>query len=113
MGSLLREKLSDAVLEGIDAVHDMDVTHDAYAWSAADAIIAALPDMVKPLEWARHPIGWNCTGFMIDARNTKAIYVMRGLYGKPRFDTVEEAKAACNAHHVAQVLSAFGIEGDG
>ena len=74
---------------------------------AADAIIAALPDMVKPLVWVRHPIGWNCTGFMIDTRN--GIYVMRGLYGKPRFDTLEDAQAACNAHHVATILAAFGI----
>ena len=41
----LHEYLSDAILEGIDAVHDMDVTHDQYAWSAADKVIAALASM--------------------------------------------------------------------
>lgn len=76
----------------------------------ADDIIAALPGLVKPLEWVRHPIGWNCEGFMIDARNFDAIYMMRGLHGKPRFDTVEEAKAAAQRHHVAQIMAAFGID---
>ena len=76
-----------------------------------DSAIAALPDMVEPIVWVRHPLGWNCDGFMIDARNLNSIYVMRGLYGKPRFDTVEDAKAACQAHRIAAILSAFGVQG--
>ncbi|MEX3315725.1 hypothetical protein [Sulfitobacter sp. PS-8MA] len=80
------------------------------AEKTADVIIAALPGLVKPLVWVRHPIGWNCEGFMIDARNFNAIYMMRGMHGKPRFDTVEAAKAAAQAHHVAQIMAAFGID---
>lgn len=128
MGNLLREKLSDAVLEGIDAVHDMDVTHDAYAWSAADAIIAALPDMVKPLEWNDDP-GFSFSGPAFKAVTPFGYYrIVDTLVGRsmkfriyaPNFNkpiatrsSLEAAKAAANAHHVAQVLSAFGIEGDG
>ncbi len=117
--SELREKMAQALL-------DLEVSWDGGAsWdisnagehtrrkhlSRADAIIAALPDMVEPIVWVRHPLGWNCDGFMIDARNLNAIYVMRGLYGKPRFDTVEDAKAACQAHHTAAIMQAFGVQG--
>lgn len=77
-------------------------------YDLADTLTKALPDMVQPLVWVRHPIGWNCTGFMIDTRT--GFYVMRGLYGKPRFDTLEAAQAACNAHHVATIMQAFGVQ---
>ncbi|MFG6566718.1 hypothetical protein [Sulfitobacter sp. 1A13679] len=95
-----REKLT-AIIE------DTDYT---MSYQLADAIIAALPGMVKPLEWVRHPIGWNCEGFMIDARSFNAIYMMRGMHGKPRFDTVEDAKAAAQRQHVAQVMATLGID---
>lgn len=76
--------------------------------------LSALPDivrgMVKPLVWSRHPIGWNCEGFMIDTRASNGrVYVMRGLYGKPEFESVEAAKAAAQAHHEAQVMASLGI----
>ncbi len=38
-----RETLTELALEGIDAVHDMDVTHADYARSIADTILAAMP----------------------------------------------------------------------
>jgi hypothetical protein len=117
----MREKLADIIHTGTtDALEDYGISRDTLIGdpeiytadlATADAIIAALPDMVEPIVWVRHPLGWNCDGFMIDARNRNAIYVMRGLYGKPRFDTVEDAKAACQAHHTAAILSAFGVQG--
>tara|TARA_R110000772_G_scaffold94080_1_gene191787 strand:+ start:483 stop:815 length:333 start_codon:yes stop_codon:yes gene_type:complete len=81
---------------------------------ATDAILAAMPDiiraMVVPLVFIRHPIGWNCTGFMIDTRGScGGVYVMRGLYGKPRFDSLEDAITACNAHNAAQIMTGLGI----
>ena len=103
----LRQTLADIICSD-RAVDNWQATPSDY--ELADAIIAALPGLVKPLVWVRHPIGWNCEGFMIDARNFNAIYMMRGLHGKPRFDTVEEAKAAAQRHHVAQVMAAFGID---
>jgi len=102
----MREKLADVVK------HILNECDSEYIEAElADAIIAALPGMVKPLVWVRHPIGWSCEGFMIDTRN--GFYVMRGLYGKPRFDTLEDAQAACNAHHVARTMQAFDAVIDG
>ena len=72
----------------------------------ADAILAALPDMIAPLVFMRHPIGWSTDGFMIDTRGTNT-WVLRGLYGNPRFDTVEDAIKACNANHRSVIMAAF------
>lgn len=106
MSNALREKLAEVICidRAVDNWQAMPSDYDL-----ADAIIAALPGMVKPLVWVRHPIGWNCEGFMIDARNPRAIYMMRGLHGKPRFDSVPDAKSAAQRHHVAQIMKALGI----
>lgn len=124
MSNILREKLADLVLEGIDNVHDMDVTHDAYAWSAADAILAALPEivagMVKPLEWVhRSDIpylhnalgadGWwrnireSCGRFILEANPITGT-------SEQVFQTIESAKAAANAHHTAKIMKALDLE---
>jgi hypothetical protein len=83
---------------------------------AADAIVDALPGMVQPLVWAGDR----------DRRGFTAQSVL-GQYGafdegSPRWysptrygityrhtDTFEQAKAAANAHHAAQVMTAFGV----
>ena len=80
--------------------------------AVADAIIAALPDMVKPLEWRNHPDGSHASAIGLNG----ILYIStsggwRTMHGD--FHKTASGKAACNAHHVAQVLSAFGIEGDG
>ena len=105
----LREKLAEIVSTETSARIAQDEIDILNGHEVADAIIAAMPGMVQPLVWVRHPIGWNCAGFMIDTRS--GLYVMRGLYGKPRFDTLEAAQAACNAHHVANIMQAFGVQG--
>lgn len=85
--------------------------------NAADAIIAALPDMVDPLVWdgPRSVRG----GYFIDTgvKHGKFYVLHRsgsegggpidGPNGDIWFDTDEAAKAAANTHHRAQVLSAF------
>jgi len=80
-----------------------------------DAAIAALPDMVKPLEWGKasetkwlagdyqineHSLGefvLTCKGRCIGVRSGGAAF---------RF-----SKAAAQAHHTAAILSAFGVQG--
>jgi len=90
-----------------DILYKLDMGYiDTQCQPAADIIIAALPDMIAPLVFKKHPIGWSTDGFMIDTRGT-SIYVMRGLYGKTCFDTVDDAIKACNTRHRAVIMAAF------
>ena len=117
MSNILREHLADAILEGFDAVHDMDVTHDEYAWSAADAVIAALPDMVKPLEWIRGTARTSIATYIVaqmdnEPEDATVWFIYRN--GKPLgvlgvFYDEKTAQISANAHHRAQILAAFGI----
>lgn len=73
MTSSAREMIEDAAEVGIDSVHDMDVTLRGYAEGAAEAILAALPDIIKasiaPLEfgdertWCEQPAWYADTDF--------------------------------------------------
>ena len=103
----VRLAIIDASLTVNREARDMDHARALGALSAMPDIIRA---MVVPLVFIRHPIGWNCTGFMIDTRGScGGVYVMRGLYGKPRFDSVEDAITACNAHNAAQIMAGLGL----
>jgi len=79
---------------------------------AADAIIAALPDMVQPLVWMRngsHYAGGH--GYVV--RKFGGVYIMtcRNKF-EQEFNTLEAAKAAAQADYTRRILSAFGIAGD-
>ena len=89
--------------------------------AVADAIIAALPGLVKPLEW--EPIqgakglsgrsGPSSYYVMPCFNNEWRIYGISGDYdGAAQVSTLEAAKAAAQAHHVAQIMAAFGIGED-
>ena len=95
----------------------------------ADAIIAAMPGMVQPLVWE----GVEADCFVIcelDGRSYELCVVdtlerpcdylwsvtyylgrqgARIMCGKP--ETFESAKSAAQKHHVATILSAFGVQG--
>jgi len=116
MSNILREKLADIALEGIDRVHDMDVTHDEYAWSIADAIIAALPGMVTPLEWEDQkggsyawPLGLHYYTEGGGDDWSAACMIGNDDVWSDGFSSLEAAKAAANAHYTAQIMAAFGI----
>jgi len=111
----LRDKIAAVIGDAIDSVHGMDVTHADYARAAADAIIAALPGMVAPLVWCKHPSSeiWRCDTAL-------GTYKVFGVGPKPSWDfdgltvqssamaeSVESAKAAANAHNAAAVVAAF------
>lgn len=87
----------------------------------ADAIIAALPDMVKPLEWS--DIKWN------NLYSTSGVYkiILNEKVGKYYINfggmiirdksgvtiyhkTLEAAIAAANDHHVKQVMESLGVQ---
>ncbi|MEO9537249.1 MAG: hypothetical protein ABJL49_05600 [Parasphingorhabdus sp.] len=101
-------------LTGIIAREVMD------AEATADAIIAALPGRVLPLEWLgggkRHHAG----NYVIEDISTPRREIRRLLHAS--FGTtyladfggdrpLKAAKAAAQAHHTAAILSAFGVQG--
>lgn len=86
----------------------------------ADAIIAALPDMVKPLLWLPIKGGKGLSGksgpsayYVMPCFNDEwRIYGISGEYdGAEQVATLEAAKAAAQAHHTAAIMSAFGVQG--
>jgi len=121
----IRDKIAEIIHAGTkQALSDYDVADDvirndpeiaAADWATADAIMAAMPDMVAPLVWEEHPSKafWRCdAGF--------GIYKVYGMGGKPSWDfdgltvqvslmaeSVDAAKAAANAHNAAAVVAAF------
>lgn len=87
--------------------------------AAADAIIAALPDMVERLEWE----DWS-SGHRLNYASRKNGYgVMQMYFPETHFrvtlrgnligtaGTEEAAKAAAQAHFAAQSVSPFGVQG--
>ena len=90
------------------------------AEATADAIIAAMPGRVLPLEWLgggkRHHAG----NYVIEDISTPRREIRRLRHAS--FGTtyladfggdrpLEAAKAAAQAHHTAAILSAFGVQG--
>jgi hypothetical protein len=93
-------------------------------YDIADAIIAALPGMVKPLEWVTAGSGkvahtWSSIGFY-------AVYKCSGRFeglwnpclggrgvsrDNPEKTVISEERGriVCEAHYTAQIMAAFGI----
>ena len=123
--SELREKMAGVICadRAVDNWQAMPSDYDL-----ADAIIAALPDMVEPLEW-------ECTDWSAgdgikgedDCEWTAEIWPMTSYiiswFGGGRFEintpldekltatSLEAAKAAAQAHYIAAILSACGVQG--
>ena len=88
----------------------------------ADAIIAALPGMVKPLEWktqkywSPEQIGHHAAPYSIyENPENGACVITSGspyFFGPEHTSDVEAAKAIANAHHRAAIMAALGVEGE-
>jgi len=84
--------------------------------ATADAIIAALPDMVPELVWTdpnesnyRHTFSG---AYEISHPRTSLFFDASGQLVKlGAYHTIESAKAAANAHHRVQVMQALGLTG--
>ncbi|MEH6504967.1 MAG: hypothetical protein V7786_01740 [Sulfitobacter litoralis] len=89
------------------------------AADAADAIIAALPNMVKPLEWE----DWS-SGHRLNYASVKNGYgVMQMYFPETHFrvtlrgetigtaSTEEAARTAAQSHFTAESVSAFWVQG--
>ena len=88
----------------------------------AHAIIAALPGMVKPLEWSRQEyksteqIRHHAAQYSIyESPKNGACVITSGspyFFGPEYTPDVEAAKAIANAHHRAAIMAALGVEGE-
>jgi len=123
-----KEMIADAAEVGIDNVHDMDVTLRGYAEGAADAILAAMPEiikgMVKPLEWGCDP-GTNAyqTAISIAGQYVKENRCGQWMIWPPQSVDGEQpiaisydepiVDAAASAHNAAQVLKALSMKEQG
>lgn len=113
---MMRDKLAqvikDSRVEGQNP-RDLDL---------ADAIIAALPGMVKPLEWF-HPYARTSGELIAETLLNNVFYSItedRGRFwlkvrgsvsitGISTFDSLEAAQAAANEHHRAAIMRALGL----
>jgi len=106
----LREKLAD-ILEANPNDYD-----------AADAIIATLPDMAQPLVWedfegrGAKAKAWGKANYLITKWSDGRFELVESYPGYQGdnlaggfCDTLEDAKAAAQAHHVAQIMAAIGL----
>ena len=77
--------------------------------ATADAIIAALPDMVAPLVWDEWDGGLtsSCTPWGKYILGHDLCLSIPGNGSLRRYETEFAAKAAANAHHAAAVVAAF------
>lgn len=101
--------IRDAIAQ---VIHDCDMERDSFR-DIADAVIAALPGLVKPLEWedvglGRHIAGNYSTKDRMDYWGVYRNFVaIEDGYQQP---TLEAAKAAAQVHYTAQIMAAFGID---
>jgi len=86
----MRDKIADIVRGGIKGHASFD--------EVADAIVAALPDMIAPLVWTLHSPDdqpfWSAKGYSIESVPRDTWYFM-GCY----YADVEDAKVAANTHY--------------
>ena len=98
--TVLRDKIAD-----VFECHEGEWT----CYVLADSIIAALPSMVVPLVWEKRTSGssefpaWKSGMYLIvESLNMGGFILMGVTHG-----TLDEAKAAANAHHAAAAVAAF------
>ena len=109
----MRDKLADICDEEIQSDYPS-------CYTLADAIIAALPDMVQPLEWD----GFVSGPYEIEVKEG-GIAQLRYWGNLPEYGeaeylrggyltliSVDELKVIANTHHTRRTLSAFGITGE-
>lgn len=110
---IMRDKLHRVIRNKLPATKQMD----DIAPVVTDAVIAALPDMVVPLEW----VGLESGPYQIVITDSRLAdlycHAIRDEEDDPAFITggylslvsLDDLKAAAQDHHAAQALSAFGI----
>jgi hypothetical protein len=100
----MRDQIADIIYANVACV--------AHPENAADAILAALPDMIAPLVWdedgrhnylqckgARYQVAWNGDGTWRVRLDSHVIFRSR--------PSLPEAQSAANIHHRASIMAAF------
>ena len=111
MSKDMRDKIAELISSGF-------MQHEPCA-NTADAIIAALPSMVVPLVWpdftsgqiyqsARPVIYGDCYNIKGTESTGFNAYYGENMISASMPDE-QKAKAAAQAHHVTQIMAAFGI----
>jgi len=117
----LREKLAEIVSTETSARIAQDEIDILNGHEVADAIIAAMPGMVQPLEWenfdawtwwAHTPIAT----YLVNERSGQWTAQRKQRVNGERFlyqmeNTEEAAKAAAQNHHTNTILAAVGVQG--
>jgi hypothetical protein len=122
----MRDQIAEVLEISMDNVNDMDVTFEDIARAGADAILAALPDMIAPLVWEgveddcfvqSEAAGYTYELSVCDTLERSCDYVWRSdvrYMGKTEVNiatkstaSFEEAQAAANTHHRAAIMAAF------
>jgi len=104
----LRDKIAAVIADTLGEEHPMDE-------HAAAAIVAALPTLVAPLVWVKHPSAdiWRCDTalgtYKVFGAGPKPSWDFDGLTVQVSFtaESVEAAKAAANVRHAGAVVAAF------
>ena len=80
----------------------------------ADAILAALPGMVKPLVWSNSYGVWRAeTPFGEYKVMGRVLTLPLPMNPQQVHNGVDSSKAAAQAHYVAQIMSALGVSNQG
>jgi hypothetical protein len=100
----MRDKIADSLVNVLEHYRSADDIE----YHAADAIIAALPNMIPDLVWTLRQV-MGCDGLVSEDYSVhlgmwryKDTPMSKGYGGLK-----EEAQAAANAHHRAAIMSAF------
>jgi hypothetical protein len=98
----------DKIAEIIDEMVRYDGFMGAWdAHDAADAILAALPDMIAPLVWSGGPYFWRSGNYTLSFRDGIDPYRVEFRGGGKLFKSKPKAVAFANTHHRAAIMAAF------
>jgi len=112
---MMRDKIAQIISDDVDAHLNSGIPWDGT--KAADAIIAALPDMIPDLVWEdlselhyrvlmAEEMPWRCESYT----EGRWFLIWSDTLIQGEWDTAEQAKAVANAHHKAKVMAALGLE---
>jgi hypothetical protein len=109
MSNIAREKIADIAMAQTGA-------NDEQSWALADAILAALPDMIAPLVWVLvGDLKYRSDHYSVWLHHLssqpKPVWMLSApLITATRYSSKEDAQAAANAHHRAAIMAAFNGE---
>jgi hypothetical protein len=98
-----QDQIADIISESI---HE-DSGHIFGIDEAADAILAALPDMIAPLVWSGGPYFWRSGNYTLSFRDGIDPYRVEFRGGGKLFKSKPKAVAFANTHHRAAIMAAF------